>query len=1052
MQAKIFISYSRRNREFTEGLFNALKARGYDPWVDWDDIPFSVDWWEEIKEAINNHDVVIIVVSNASMTSRVVSQEIKYARDNNKRLIPVIAEQVDIKYVVGELYDQPYEMVARDNWKYIRTLNWIYFYRDEDDFAERINGIITAIEVDYDYLREHTRILNRAQEWNDNDRGRGFLLMAEELAEAEKWLARAQEQRRMPMPTSLHREYIDTSREAEDDQEAQIEAMRRQTRVLRSATIVLILTAAVVGVFVVFTLQTQQRLTENVTADRDRIQTESAVSLAAQGTIEAQIQEQSTQAAQTQQAIRAESTQAFATQQILVSEIEFARQQSESLRLASEAENALENGDPNLLAIPLALVAHRVVDSDQGTPPLRVGRILASASYQPGLVRFFNPAAQGTTPAHDNEISAVMFNADGTMLVSASLDRTVRVWDVETGGLVRVLEGHTARVTSATITEDGAFVASGDADGSIIVWEVETGEILWRTDDAHTNRVTDLAFSPDGAQLVSTSADTFVNVWRAADGAFIRTQGIHGAHVTRVAYNPDGSAFITGDVNGRILVWNSDNGFFQRDEARHTGAITDIAYTADGSTVITSSQDGRFIVWRDFDQQQRQINDQLRGTVVNSVGFINPDIALIGTGDGALLVWRLATPETEDGEIRRLVVPGQPVGVSAAALTSGGQFAAAAYGSNQIALWDTRHGANLDRLKLVNFPVTDAVVAADDTVAFRYLDPEGTFVMWQPEADFTTQTRADLNVSSAVLHPDGQTIFAQLTPTEPIPATEEASPQAVAAGNVGTLVRMNLADGSIVTNYNALDVSVAGTVFSPDGTLALSIASGGATSGLSGSLGASGSGRIIWDVETGEMRQMLVSPPLDLTEETATVAFTQDNTRLAIVSNRQGLNVLDTTTGEIVETFDRERDVTAVTFATNNTLVVGYNDGGLALFKTDDTDWRDLRAHTGAIRSLATSPNGLYVLSGGADGTAVMWDIAKAEPVRDFQTDTNGVSGVAFHPAGNRFVTRSIDGSVNVWRFDSDADLIEWVREDRFITPFSASDCRTFQIPDPCGV
>ncbi|MEL6148299.1 MAG: toll/interleukin-1 receptor domain-containing protein, partial [Chloroflexota bacterium] len=132
MKARIFISYSRRNKEFTQRLVDELKRRGYDPWVDWDDIPFSVDWWNEIQKAINDHDVVVTVVSYHSLVSRVVNKEIKYARDINKRIIPVIVEKADIREVVGELYDKPYEMDARDNYKYIRTLNWIYFYRPED--------------------------------------------------------------------------------------------------------------------------------------------------------------------------------------------------------------------------------------------------------------------------------------------------------------------------------------------------------------------------------------------------------------------------------------------------------------------------------------------------------------------------------------------------------------------------------------------------------------------------------------------------------------------------------------------------------------------------------------------------------------------------------------------------------------------------------------------------------------------------------------------------------------------------------------------------------
>lgn len=1029
MQAKIFISYSRRNKDFTQRLFDALVDRGYDPWVDWDDIPFSVDWWQEIRDAINQHDVVILVVSNESMKSRVVNKEITYAREINKRIIPLIIEKVDMRSVVAAIFDEPYEMDARDNWKYIRTLNWIYFYRDEDDFDSGIDGILTATEVDHDYLREHTRILNRAQEWNENKRGDGFLLRGEELAEAERWLARAEDHQRMPVPTALHREYIQASRTFEDEQAAQLDAMRRQTQLLRGAAILLIVTGVFVTTVIFLVFNQQQRNNRQQIAalaeDRDAVVAEVTQAAATQVAIEARIAAQSTESAQTQQAIRAEGTQAAATQQAVIADIESARQQSDSLRLASEAENALENNDPNLLAIPLALVAHRVVET--GSPPPRVGRILADAAYRPGLVRFFVGEDDGT--AHRREISDLAFSVDGALAVSASQDQLVRVWDVATGETVLELVGHAGRVTSVAINADGSQIISGDANGEIIVWDAASGEMTGRI-DAHSGRVTDLAYAPDGTQFVSTSADTTVGVWDAATGEQIRQLGTHSSRVTRVAYHPQGETFITGDADGLIYVWNPDNSFFLREENFHRQAISGIAYSADGSTVITSSLDGRFILWDDFDNAERRINDTLSGTPLRGIAFLNDDTALIGTEAGDMLIWDLRVPADENGERYRLQMPGRPATLSTLATSPNRRYAVAAYASNEMTLWEVEHGALIERLKFSAFPVVGTAASADGEIVFRYLN--GDIVMRAANGTITTTSEAALGVSGVRLLPDGQTALANDAET-------------------GELVQIDLPGGERLRTYDH-NFAAAGTVFAANGEIALSQSQTPQVSQLAGSLGdTSGAARTLWRVETGEIIGAVDNPLLNFSADAAAgFAFSVDGSRLAAVSGSRNVIMIDTETGETINTFTRDRDITAVALI-GDAIVVGYTDGGIALLRADDTAWRDLRNHTAAVTDITPHQDGTQMFTASADGTIILWDVATVEPLRQFQTNTSGVSEIILPENAATFVSSSVDGIVILWQLDDNDTLIAWTRDNRFITPFTPSDCRAFNIPAPCG-
>ena len=93
--ADLFISYSRRDREFVVRLNAALEKRDYDVWVDLEDIPPTADWMEEIRTGIEGSDAYVFVISPDSIASKVCRQELDHAVEHNKRLVPVVCREVD---------------------------------------------------------------------------------------------------------------------------------------------------------------------------------------------------------------------------------------------------------------------------------------------------------------------------------------------------------------------------------------------------------------------------------------------------------------------------------------------------------------------------------------------------------------------------------------------------------------------------------------------------------------------------------------------------------------------------------------------------------------------------------------------------------------------------------------------------------------------------------------------------------------------------------------------------------------------------------------------
>ena len=112
---------------------------------------------------------------------------------------------------------------------------------------------------------------------------------------------------------------------------------------------------------------------------------------------------------------------------------------------------------------------------------------------------------------HFGIVHSVSFSPDGKTLASGSLDKTVRLWRLPDGELIRTLEGHSAPIWCLSITPDGRILASGGKDKTVRLWGIPSGEHI-RTLEEHRDFVVCLAITPDGKILASGSEDRTVRL------------------------------------------------------------------------------------------------------------------------------------------------------------------------------------------------------------------------------------------------------------------------------------------------------------------------------------------------------------------------------------------------------------------------------------------------------------------------------------------------------------------------------------------------------------
>jgi hypothetical protein len=194
----VFIEYSRKDIDFAQKIVDALASRGLDTWIDWKSIPKGVDWEREIQEGIESADVFLLLISPDSAQSVWSNKEIDFAVKMGKRILPVVIHEVDPKIIHPE----------------ISKRNWIFCRDRQDDFNKSIEEIYKTIQVDYEWLKLHTRLQVRALEWEQSGREESRLLRGKELEEGEQKLAQINNQID-PQPTELQWQYLLESRRRE---------------------------------------------------------------------------------------------------------------------------------------------------------------------------------------------------------------------------------------------------------------------------------------------------------------------------------------------------------------------------------------------------------------------------------------------------------------------------------------------------------------------------------------------------------------------------------------------------------------------------------------------------------------------------------------------------------------------------------------------------------------------------------------------------------------------------------------------------------------------
>lgn len=210
-------------------------------------------------------------------------------------------------------------------------------------------------------------------------------------------------------------------------------------------------------------------------------------------------------------------------------------------------------------------------------------------------------------------VSCVVFDHDGTGLISADWSGGVRVWNVETGEETLALEGHDGYVNSVSLSPDGTRLASASRDKTIKVWSVSDGRELL-TLNGHDEWINCVAFSPDGSRLASADDNRLIKIWDTTTWKEVFTLKGHVKEVQFVAFSPDSTRLASASEDNTVKIWDVISGREVLAFHDHDAYVTCVAFSPDGNR-IASTDYQRLVKVRDARPwtQQLTAESQARG-------------------------------------------------------------------------------------------------------------------------------------------------------------------------------------------------------------------------------------------------------------------------------------------------------------------------------------------------------------------------------------------------------------------------------------------------------
>jgi len=850
----VFISYRRSERSLIDPLLKELRA-DLDLWIDVEDIPKTTDWRQKIEQGIASSSAFVFILSDASLASPECIQELAIALRFGKRLIPVQIQDLN-----AEVPDD------------LGRLNWIV--ATNRDPSETATEIEKAIATDLDWVEFHTRLLQRAHEWDGENRETGLLLSGAALTEAQVGIdTTGGNQSVDPVVAQIQREYVAES--------AARQRRRRTYAVAVGIALALIAIAAGVATFQWFRAEDNKREAEALRLSSDgALLVNNQLDLGLLLTLEGA-------SIDNNQSVHSALVRGLSAGPGLRSWSEISSAEIDSAKFSDDGETAVfQNTDDTISWISRGDMEPRTADVN-GVSAVSIsgdGRKIVAATTG-GIVVVDTHTAELVAPCPvEGTPTSIGMNLEGSQAAVGIIGvDDVPVVLVINDGCTTV---STLNVSSTSIdldySADGDTLATVAALGGIELWQPSSGLPYPPLPDVTDRVFRSVAFSPTTDMMAAGTENGVIVLWdyRTAEqmGTMPRA---HDGWVTSLAFGLSGSLLTSGGLGGSLRAWNVSTTLpdaptlISYGVDRNPAAIFATASSGTGDAAVSIHSDGRFVSWDLVDRSplSTPVSAQpgVRGLVIGGRqllaaglqgvqeilpegtledGYLidNPVTAIATTRDGEVTI-----AGTRSGQLRVIaskpgladVLPPHDDMVNSLALSVDGSTLLSGSDDGTIRITDMASGVQSTLVHGGGY-VSEVAFALDDTLALS-AGEDFTIQVWSitTEERLRTFTQHGATVDALAVHPDGVTI--------------------ASGSDDRSILIWNVVDEGEATKFSGHTDRVLSLAFSDDGTRLASSSEDAAV--------------IVWNTEDGSV----VGQPLrnELNDQPqAVVFFPEDSGRV----------------------------------------------------------------------------------------------------------------------------------------------------------------------------
>jgi len=601
----------------------------------------------------------------------------------------------------------------------------------------------------------------------------------------------------------------------------------------------------------------------------------------------------------------------------------------------------------------------------------------AKRSYTPEALGVFQEARAADVQllaitGHTDWVRCAAFSPDGRRIVTASKDKTARIWDAATGRQITLLTGHTDSVRTAAFSPDGARVVTAAADNTARIWDAVTGRQILQL-QGHTEGVRSAMFSPDGGRVVTATADKTARIWDAVTGRQIMQFAGHTEALRSASFSPNGRYIVTTSLDKTARIWDAETSRQLVVFSGHTAGVNSAAFSADGGRIVTASDDDTARIWDAATGRELLVLSGHSQWVTSSAFSPDGNRVVTSSNDKTARVWDAATGR------QTMLLSGHATLVLSAAFSPDGRYIVTASDDNTARVWSAAARPILF-LKGHTQLLAGAAFSRDGNhIATASMDK--TARIWDAANGRQLMVLSGHTemVLSAAFSPNGRRV--------------------ITASDDKTARIWDVETGLELLRLSGHALQVEGAAFSPDGGRVVTMSYDKTTR--------------IWDAITG--RQIIVlgghSAGVNWAE------FSHDGARVVTASFDKTARIWDSVTGRQLAVLVGHSNVVATAaFSPDGERVVTASDDNTARIWDASTAQQItvLSGHSKFVTSAEFSPDGRQVVTSSYDGTARLWDALAGRQLMVL-SHPGPVYTATFSPDGDRILTASDDKTARIW-------------------------------------